>query len=145
MKIPEYNITPINAFIGEYDKHLETRENDVCMSLGRFSIGHALDSDTPADCSPIDCGNCTTVRPCADYLDCAQVMTKFTQSKCGIVWEISRKHSEHEKAAVVLRGIIGDHDIVTGKPSTYLVKTRMMKVALLAERFAEIERDAFHI
>lgn len=145
MEIPEYNIAPINAFIGEYDKHLETREFDVCMSLGHFSIGRASDSDNPAECSPIDCGNCTTVRPCADYLDYAQIKTKFTQGKYGIVWEITRQHSKHEKAVVVLRGIIGDHDIVTEKPSAYLVKTRMMKVALLAERFAEIERDAFHI
>lgn len=145
MNIPEYNIAPINAFIDEYDKHLETRENDVCMTLGRFSIGRALDSDNPADCSPIDCGNCTIIRPCMNYLDYAQVKTKFTQGKYGIVWEITRQHSKHETPSVVLRGIIGDHDIVTEKPSAYLVKTRMMQVALLAERFSEIERDAFHI
>ena len=87
MNIPEYNIAPINAFIAEYDKHLETRENDVCMTLGRFSIGRAPDSDNPADCTPIDCGNCTIIRPCMNYLDCAQVKTKFTQGKDGIAWE----------------------------------------------------------
>lgn len=145
MNIPEYNIAPINAFIDEYDKHRETRENDACMTLGRFSIGRAPDSDNPADCTPIDCGNCTTIRPCMGYLDYAQVKTKFTQGKYGIMWEITRQHSKHEQPSVVLSGIIGDHDIVTGKPSAYLVKTRMMQVALLAERFSEIERDAFHI
>ena len=101
MNIPEYNIAPINAFIAEYDKHLETRENDVCMTLGRFSIGRAPDSDNPAECTPIDCGNCTIIRPCMNYLDCAQVKTKFTQGKYGIVWEITRQHSQHEKPSVV--------------------------------------------
>ena len=145
MKFSKDNIFAACTFIREYNSRIPKLERDALCSVGRFSIGRANDGATPRECSPIDCGNVSTVAPCINYLDSTEIRTLFKQNKYGIVWQISRKTSKRSKETTLFSGIIADRGLLSDKPVSDLVAEGMMKVALLAEKVIKLEKEAMYI
>ena len=67
MKFTKPNIEAIQSFIKAYDRHLAHLKNEICLQPGHFGIGRANDGDTPKECSPVSCGNHTSIYPCMNY------------------------------------------------------------------------------
>lgn len=145
MKFTKPNIAAIYTFIKAYDRHLAHLKYDVCFQPGHFGIGRANDGDTPMECSPVTCGNHTSIYPCMDYQDPVTVETEFVQTEDGIFWKITKRDSKRSKCVTVMSGTFRDRVLVTDTPCPGGVREGMMKVALLAEKFARMQHDAMHI
>lgn len=145
MKFTEHNIAAIQAFIKDYDRHLAHLKYDVCFQPGHFGIGRANDGDTPMKCSPVSCGNHTSIYPCMNYLDPVVVETHFEQTDDGIFWKITKREKRRDLEITVMRGVFRDRVLVTDTPCPDRVRKGMMKVALLAEKFAKMQDEAMHI
>lgn len=145
MKFTEHNIAAIQAFIKDYDRHLAHLKYDVCFQPGHFGIGRANDGDTPMKCSPVSCGNHTSIYPCMNHLDPVAVETRFEQTDDGISWKIMKREKKRDHEITVMHGVLRDRVLVTDTPCPDRVRKGMMKVALLAEKFAKLEDEAMHI
>lgn len=145
MKFTEHNIAAIQAFIKDYDRHLAHLKYDVCFQPGHFGIGRTNDGDTPMKCSPVSCGNHTSIYPCMNYLDPVVVETHFEQTDDGIFWKITKREKRRDPEITVMRGVFRDRVLVTETPCPDRVRKGMMKVALLAEKFAKMQDEAMHI
>ena len=129
MKFTEHNIAAIQAFIKDYDRHLAHLKYDVCFQPGHFGIGRANDGDTPKE----------------NYLDPVVVETHFEQTDDGIFWKITKREKRRDPEITVMRGVFRDRVLVTETPCPDRVRKGMMKVALLAEKFAKMQDEAMHI
>lgn len=145
MKFTEHNIAAIQAFIKDYDRHLARLKYEICFQPGHFCIGRANDGDTPMECSPVSCGNHTSIYPCMNYLDPVVVETHFEQTEDGIFWKITKREKSRDPEITVMRGVFRDRVLVTDTPCPDRVRKGMMKVAMLAEKFAKMEHEAMHI
>ena len=145
MKFTKPNIAAIQSFIKDYDRHLAHLKNEICFQPGQFGIGRANDGATPKECSPVSCGNHTSIYPCMDYQDPVVVETHFVQTDYGIFWKITKRESKRDLEITVMRGMLRDRVLVTETPCPDSVRKGMMKVALLAEKFAKMEHEAMHI
>lgn len=145
MKFTKENIGAIYTFIKAYDRHLAHLKYEICFQPGHFGIGRANDGDTPMECSPVSCGNHTSIYPCMNYQDPVVVETHFEQTEDGIFWKITKRESKGSNWVTVMHGTFRDRLHVTGTPCPGRVREGMMKVALLAEKFAKMEHEAMHI
>lgn len=145
MKLTEHNIAAIQAFIKDYDRHLAHLKDEICFQPGHFCIGRSNDGDTPKECTPVSCGNHTSIYPCMNYLDPVAVETHFEQTEDGIFWKITKREKSRDPEITVMRGVFRDRVLVTDTPCPDRVRKGMMKVALLAEKFAKMEHEAMHI
>jgi len=145
MKFTKPNISAIYTFIKAYDRHLAHLKFDVCFQPGHFCIGRANDGDTPMECSPVSCGNHTSIYPCMDYQDPVTVETEFVQTDYGIFWKIVKCDGKRSEPFTVMSGMISDRVLVTETPCPSRVREGMMKVALLAEKFAKMAHEAMHV
>lgn len=144
MKFTKDNIPAIQAFIKDYDRHLAHLKYEICLQPGHFGIGRANDGATPKECSPVSCGNHTAIYPCMNYQDPVVVETHFEQTEDGIFWKITKRERKRDPEITVMRGTFRDRVLVTDTPCPGSVRKGMMKVALLAEKFAKMEHEAMH-
>lgn len=144
MKFTKPNIAAIYTFIRAYDRHLSHLKYEICFQPGHFGIGRANDGDTPMECSQVSCGNHTSIYPCMDYQDPVVVETHFEQTDDGIAWKITKRESKRSKWVTVMSGTFRDRLLVTGTQCPGRVREGMMKVALLAEKFAKMQHEAMH-
>ena len=145
MKFTKPNIAAIYTFIKAYDRHLAHLKDAVCFQPGHFCSGRASDGGTPMECSPVSCGNHISIYPCMNYLDPVVVETHFEQTDDGIFWKITKREKRSDPEITVMRGVFRDRLLVTETPCPGRVREGMMKVALLAEKFAKMEHEAMHL